>query len=260
MKLYFRQYGSGSPVIILHGLFGQSDNWITIAQRMANHYSVYLPDLRNHGQSPHSPLLSYPLMTGDLLGLLEDQQLVDPILVGHSMGGKVAMTFALEYPEKVKKLVVVDISPRKYPDRKIHSKVMAKMLALNLEAFKTRTEVQNYLQDDIADERIRMLILKNLNYKSGKLAWRLNLEAIANSMDFLFDKIESKNVFTKPTLFIKGGNSDYLGDSDEVLIHNFFPEAAIIEIPGASHWVHSDAPGEICKVLGAFLGNECSFP
>jgi esterase len=260
MQLFFRQYGSGKPVIILHGLFGQSDNWITVARRMAGHFSVFIPDLRNHGQSPRSPLLSYPAMADDLQEFIEDHQLADPILIGHSMGGKVAMTYTLEHPDMIAKLVIIDISPRKYPERNIHSQVLTYMLDLDLEAIKTRSEAEKILSGKIQEDRIRMFILKNLYYKlPGHLAWRLNLDAIAGSLDGLFEGITAEGVFTHPTLFIRGGLSDYIQDSDIPRIKSLFPAAQIALIPAASHWVHSDAPKELCKVLSLFLEKECDF-
>jgi pimeloyl-ACP methyl ester carboxylesterase len=176
------------------------------------------------------------------------------------MGGKVAMTYALENPENVKKLVVIDISPRKYPERLTHTQIISQMLSVDLEKVTTRTEVEKIIEARITDARVRMFILKNLYYKlHGKLAWRLNLEAINQSMDLIFDGIASENKYPGPTLFIKGGKSDYILDSDLPLITGLFPEAVIKTITGASHWVHADAPEELCALLSNFLERECVF-
>ena len=261
MKLFYRSIGSGPPLIILHGLFGQSDNWLTIARRIAERYTVFLPDMRNHGQSPHAPVHSYPAMSDDLWEFMEDLSIVDPVLIGHSMGGKTAMTFALEHPGKVQKLVIIDISPRKYPERNIHTQVITQMMSLELDELGTRTEVEKVLEKKVPDTRIRMFILKNLYYKTpGKLGWRLNLEAINNNLDQLFDGIHSNARYSGPTLFVRGGNSDYIVDEDIPLIRSCFPDSVIQTIPGASHWVHADAPGPLCSVLGNFLGKECPYP
>ena len=260
MKLFFREFGQGHPAIILHGLFGQSDNWVTVGRRIADQFHVYIPDQRNHGQSPHTSIHSFPAMADDLAEFIEDHDIENPILIGHSMGGKVAMTYALENPEKVKKLVVVDISPRKYPERITHTQVISQMLNIDLENTATRGEVEKILNLRITDTRVRMFIMKNLYYKiHGKLAWRLNLDAINQSMDLLFDGIRSENLYKGPTLFIRGGKSDYVPDDDITLITSLFPEAVIKTISGASHWVHADAPEELCYLLSEFLERECKF-
>ena len=260
MKLFFREFGTGQPVILLHGLFGQSDNWVTVGRRIADQFHVYIPDQRNHGQSPHTSIHSFPAMADDLAEFIEEHSIENPILIGHSMGGKVAMTYALENLGLVKKLVVIDISPRKYPERTTHTQVISEMMRIDLENIATRTEVEKILDARISDSRVRMFILKNLYYKiHGKLAWRLNLEAINQSMDLLFDGISSENQYTGPTLFIRGGKSDYVLDSDFPLIKSMFPEVIIKTISGATHWVHADAPEELCYLLSGFLGRECQF-
>ena len=176
------------------------------------------------------------------------------------MGGKVAMTYALENPEKIKKLAIIDISPRKYPERITHTQVISQMMSIDVEKVTTRGEVEKILDSKISDSRVRMFIMKNLYYKlHGKLAWRLNLEAINQSMDLLFDGIRSESQYKGPTLFVRGGNSDYVRDEDIQLIKSMFPEAVIKTIPGASHWVHADAPEELCFLLSAFLERECKF-
>ena len=260
MKLFFREFGQGQPAIILHGLFGQSDNWVTVGRRIADQFHVYIPDQRNHGQSPHTAIHSFPAMADDLEEFIEENHIKTPVLIGHSMGGKVAMTYALENPEKVKKLVIIDISPRKYPERITHTEVISHMMSIDLERITTRGEVEKILESMITDSRVRMFIMKNLYYKiHGKLAWRLNLEAINQSMDLLFDGIRSENQYKGPTLFVRGGNSDYVPDEDIPLIKSMFPEAVIETIPGASHWVHADAPEELCYHLSGFLERECTY-
>jgi esterase len=260
MKLFYRVFGEGQPVIILHGLFGQSDNWVTVGRRISDQFHVFIPDQRNHGQSPHSSIHSFPAMADDLTEFIEENQIENPVLIGHSMGGKVAMTYALENPQKVKKLVVVDISPRKYAERITHTQVITQMMSIDLDQIKTRGDVEKILDSKISDARVRMFIMKNLYYKlHGKLAWRLNLETINQSMDLLFDGIQSENQYKGPTLFIRGGMSDYVPDEDIPLIKSMFPEAIIKTISGASHWVHADAPEELCYLLSGFLERECTY-
>jgi esterase len=260
MKLYYREFGEGQPAIILHGLFGQSDNWVTVGRRIADQFHVYIPDQRNHGQSPHTSIHSFPAMADDLTEFIEDHKIENPVIIGHSMGGKVAMTYSLENPGNVRKLVVIDISPRKYPERVIHTQVISQMMSIDIENIKTRTEVEKILDSRISDSRVRMFIMKNLYYKiHGKLAWRLNLDAINQSMDLLFDGISSDSQYPGPTIFIRGGNSDYVTDADIALIKSMFPEAVIKTISGASHWVHADSPEELCFLLSGFLERECKF-
>jgi pimeloyl-ACP methyl ester carboxylesterase len=260
MKLFFREFGEGQSAIILHGLFGQSDNWVTVGRRIADQFHVYIPDQRNHGQSPHTTIHSFPAMADDLAEFIEYHHIENPVLIGHSMGGKVAMTYTLENPEKVAKLIVVDISPRQYTERITHTQVISQMLSIDLEKITTRGEVEKILDSRIADSKVRMFILKNLYYKiHGKLAWRLNLEVINQSMDLLFDRISSESQYKGPTLFIRGGKSDYIPEEDIPLIKSMFPEAIIKTISGASHWVHADAPEELCFLLSGFLERECKF-
>lgn len=254
MKLFYRHFGQGSPVIVLHGLFGQSDNWLSIGKRLAEHFSVFIPDMRNHGQSAHSSSLSYQAMSDDILEFIDENNIVNPIIIGHSMGGKAAMHFTLEHPHLVKKLAVIDISLRKYPERRIHTHIVSTMLSLTLSSFTTRQEVEKALIEKIDNERIRMFILKNLYYKHhGKLAWRLNLDAINNSLDMLFDAVDVPGTFDKEVLFVRGEKSDYIPDEDVGLIKRSFPKAEIITISGATHWVHADAPDELFGILAEFL-------
>lgn len=261
MKLFYRQFGEGQPLIILHGIFGISDNWVTLGKRLADKFSVYIPDMRNHGQSPHNPTFNYMAMADDLMEFIEAHQLAHPMIIGHSMGGKVAMTFALEHPEMVDKLAIVDISPRKYPGRDVHFEMISAMMAVNFETAGTREEVEAQLEKSIPDKRIRLFVMKNLYRKTKHtFGWRLNLEAISANMDYVFDGIQSTGIYKGPALFIRGGKSDYINDTDAELIHQYFPEANIRTIENASHWVHADAPDALCRLFSLFFGKECSLP
>ena len=259
MKLFYRQFGEGQPVIILHGLFGLSDNWVSIGKRIATKFAVYLPDLRNHGQSSHSSTFNYPAMTDDLLEFIEEHNLTNPILTGHSMGGKVAMNFALDHPTMLAQLIVIDISPRRYPARSMHSDIINAMLSVNLSDVTSRNQVEALLQKSLSDNRIRQFILKNLYYRAPhKLDWRPNLAAINDNLVEIFDGITTGRTFNKPATFIRGGLSDYITTDDEFLIRKMFPLAQIKTIPSATHWVHADAPMELCRLLSASLGKECT--
>lgn len=260
MKLFFRQFGEGNPVIILHGLFGLSDNWVTIGKKIAAEFAVYIPDQRNHGQSAHSQTFNYQALTEDLLEFIEENKLADPVLIGHSMGGKVAMNFALDHPSLVKQLVIIDISPVRYPARGVHSDIINAMLSVNLQQVSTRSQVEVLLQKALPDIHIRQFILKNLYYRSPKvLDWRPDLVSINNNLDDIFDFIKGERIFSKTVLFVRGGLSDYIRSGDESLIRIMFPKAEIKTIPSATHWVHADAPMELCRLLSASLGKDCTF-
>jgi len=261
MKLYFKHYGSGQPVIILHGVFGISDNWVSIGRKIAEKFSVYIPDQRNHGKSPHSATFNYFAMSDDLLEFIRTHELEKPILIGHSMGGKVAMTFTLEHPEMVEKLVVVDISPRKYPGRNVHFEMIEAMMAVDLDKVETREQVEDQLKSSIPSTRIRLFVMKNLYRKTRHtFDWRLNLPAISANMDFIFEGVQSTDTYTGPVLFVKGGKSDYIQEEDYPLINKMFPNVEIETIEGASHWVHAEAPDELCALFSRFLGKECIAP
>lgn len=261
MKLFYRHYGQGQPLIILHGIFGVSDNWVTLGKKLAEKFSVYIPDQRNHGQSPHSVTFNYFALADDLLEFIKEHKLEKPMIIGHSMGGKVAMTFALEHPEMVEKLIVVDISPRKYPGRNVHFDMISAMMEVDFDKIQTREEVEQQLAGSIPNKRIRLFVMKNLYRKTRQsFDWRLNLEAISANMDYVFDGVESSDVYTGPVLFIRGGKSDYIQDIDIPLISRLFPNHRLQTIEKASHWVHAEAPEELCRLFSMFLGKECIAP
>ncbi len=258
MKLFSRKYGSGEPVIILHGLFGISDNWVTHAKRLAEKYQVLVPDLRNHGQSPHSSTFNYFAMVDDLLEFMKDNKLEKAMIIGHSMGGKVAMNFALEHPYMVQKLVVIDISPRPYNTRSMHEDIIAAMQSVNFDEADYRQDVEEQLKPLIKSQRIRWFILKNLyRLNRGRLAWRINISDIAANMENIAAGMEFDGAFPGPSMFVRGSESDYITEKDEELILKYFPNAFIETIDGAAHWVHADAPDELCNLLSSFFGKEC---
>lgn len=260
MELFFQKFGieKDQSVIILHGLFGISDNWVSYGKQLAKAgYEVFIPDQRNHGRSEHSDDFNYLALTNDLYDFIDAEEIENPILIGHSMGGKVAMRYAVSYPELVKKLIVVDIAPKEYGPRKHHLSIIKTMLEVNLNNANNRTEVANFLTKGIADKRIRQFILKNLYRKNkNEFEWRLNLDAISDNLEKMFDGIPEGTTYTGESLFIKGGNSDYLLTSDYDQIYNFFPAARIITINNATHWVHADAPEEFYNLTSQFLQQE----
>lgn len=254
MKLFYRQFGSGKPIIILHGLFGMSDNWVSIGKQLSEHFEVYIPDMRNHGQSPHDDVFSFSAMADDVLELIDDNHLGNVTLIGHSMGGKVAMLLALNHGDKVDRLMVIDISPGKYPVRHSQQQVVEAMQRVSLTGITSRKGIEDQLVHSISDFRTRQLIMKNL-FRTGNntFAWRLNLEAIHHNMDKLFDSVESDSTFGKPVLFIRGGQSDYINNDDRGKIRKLFPDTTLETIPQAGHWVHADAPVELLKIMNDFM-------
>lgn len=260
MKLFYRHFGEGQPVIILHGIFGISDNWVTIGRKLAEKFSVYILDLRNHGQSPHSDTFNYFAMMDDLSEFIDEQGLVNPILIGHSMGGKLAMYFALENPEVVERLIVVDISMREYPARTQHVNMIHAMLDVDFDRVNRREEVEEQLVERIPSKAIRLFVMKNLERVDKTVfKWRINLQALSDNLEHVFEGVNHPGVFENPTLFIRGGKSDYILDADWDKIEQHFPEAHLETIAEASHWVHAEAPEHLCSLMSRFTGKTCAY-
>ncbi len=255
MKLFFREYGQGQPLIILHGIFGMSDNWVSFAHSIQDRYHVFIPDQRNHGRSPHDPTFNYFAMCADLGEFINEHDLKNPIILGHSMGGKVAMTFALENPEVPAALIIADISLRSYDGSHRHLDMIDAMMAIDLDAVESRREIDQQLAATIKAKRVRQFAMKNLYHRphGGGFGWRLNLEAISLNIDEVFEGIHSTATFDKPTLFIRGADSDYVSYDDFDQIYRNFPNADIKTIEHASHWLHADQPEEFLKVFDDFV-------
>lgn len=263
MKLFYRKYGEAGaqPLIILHGLFGASDNWVSYSRRIADEgFEVYAVDQRNHGQSPKSSVFNYLALTDDLYDFIEEHGIENPVLMGHSLGGKVAMRFTLENPELVKRLVVVDISLKAYPPRYQHLKIINAIRAVDPTQIKSRHEAEEKFANLIPETRVRQFVLKNLHRISQNgFEWRLNIEGIASNLDEMFDGIDVDEIFTKPTLFVKGGNSDYILLEDFPHIRKNFPRAEIITIDGTSHWVQVEAPERFFQLTSGFMSGQPSW-
>jgi pimeloyl-ACP methyl ester carboxylesterase len=254
MKLFYRQFGAGKPLVILHGLFGISDNWVSLGRQLAEHYSVYLPDLRNHGQSPHSAVFDFPALEGDLLEFTEENGLDEIYLLGHSLGGKTAMFFALHNPGIVKKLIVADISLRPSPPNREHQMLINAMLAVDFTRAASRSDVERQLEPMVASRKLRQFLLKNVYWRDKtSLDWRLNLKSINENLLSVFEGVQASGTFNGPALFIRGGNSEYVRDEDIGEIKMRFPGAEVKTIANASHWVHADAPGEFFELVAGFL-------
>lgn len=256
MELYSREFGQGNPVIILHGLFGFSDNWQTIAKGLADSHLVVTPDLRNHGRSPHVASHSYPEMAEDLKVFMETHWMFSAALIGHSMGGKVAMQLALSHPDMVERLVVVDIAPDRAEDN--HSHIFDALLGMDLSKMKTRQEAEAYLSERISEVGTRQFLLKNITREDdGTFTWKMNLPVLWEHFDDILAPVHpDASVFDKPTLFVRGSRSNYIRDAEIPHIKTLFPQAEFVTIEGAGHWVHADKPGELLAVLKGFLGSK----
>ncbi len=247
--------GEGQPMIILHGFLGMGDNWKTLGNKFAEAgYEVHLIDQRNHGRSPHTNEMSYPVMAKDIKEYCEKNHLENIILLGHSMGGKVAMFAAVDFGSLIEKLVVVDISPKYYSPH--HQEILDALTALEEKAFTSRGEAEDFLADYIEDEGTRLFLLKNLYRKNGKiLSLRLNLEVLKEKVNEVGEALPAGKQFDKPVLFIKGGRSNYITSEDKPLIELHFPNAQIKEISGAGHWVHAEKMNEFYKEIVNFISN-----
>lgn len=255
MKLFYHTLGEGPPLVILHGLFGISDNWMTIGKELAHKYRVIIPDLRNHGRSSHAEAFGYFPMMEDLLEMLEELEIKSVILLGHSMGGKLAMHFAVQYPEMVQKLIVVDISPRQTRVRQTHLRMLHAMNSIDFNQIKSRQEVELILADYIETEALRLFVMKNLiRIDRTRLAWRINLGAIERNIDEIMEGLPAGSGCAHPTLFISGGDSDYITGDDMPVIRMMFPHHQMVTIPEAGHWIHADQPEKFMLRLQEFLG------
>ncbi len=254
MKLFYRKFGQGKPLIILHGLFGQSDNWNTLGKQFSqNGFEVYLVDQRNHGLSPHSDEWNYPAMSDDILELIIDSKLENVLLLGHSMGGKSAMHFAVHHCEKISKLVVADIAPKKYPESNMD--IIEGLISVDLIKLQSRKEVEGELGKLISETATKQLLLKNLYWKDeGKLAWRFNLKVINDNRDTVGETfILGNKSCSAPTLFLRGEKSNYILDADFKNIKTFFPAAELKSIADAGHWLHTDKSKEFFETAKEFL-------
>jgi esterase len=255
MELYYREYGEGQPIVILHGLLGISDNWVGFARRLAEEgYRILIPDQRNHGQSPHHPVLNYYALTDDLSEYIETHHLAKPIILGHSMGGKVAMRYTLEHPGAVDRLIVVDTSLRTYFRFNYHLRLIDAMLSVDFNEAGTRQDVEVKLAERIKDDRLVQFLMKNLYWKEkGKLGWRPDLQAISYHVDAMYDGVFYSTRFDRPALFVRGGLSDYILEEDIPAIIQNFPQAIIKTISRGTHWVHADEPEEFYQLVAEFL-------
>jgi len=252
VKLHSKIYGEGYPLIILHGLFGMSDNWATHAKILAQHgWQVHAVDQRNHGRSPHHPEHGYDVMAADLEAYIIEHALEKPVILGHSMGGKTVMNFAVRMPAMIRAMIVVDIAPKAYPIH--HQGFIDAMRSVDFSLARSRKEVESALISRIDSPGIIAFFMKSLYWKTKEeLAWRFNLDALEANLSMVGEPLEH-GYFDAPSLFIAGGTSGYVLASDHDAIYDLFPNAEILSIPEAGHWVHAEAREEFSKMLLEFL-------
>ena len=264
MKLFCRRYGEGPPLVILHGLYGSSDNWMTIARNISSHYTVYLPDQRNHGKSPHDDLHDYQSMSNDLFELVTEYKLGSFFLAGHSMGGKTAVNFALKWPGMINGLAILDISP--FTDyaslsasRNQHKNILSVILETDIASAKSRKEIEELLSVSISSEKERKVIMKNIQRDADKrFSWKLNAQSLLKNLDMILEginrqAIDDLRVTGFPVIFLKGEKSDYLNPEDYSYIMRLFPAAEFRVIRNAGHWLHVDNPEAVTETLIGLL-------
>ena len=244
--------GSGFPLIILHGYFGMGDNWKSQANNLSEDFEVHLVDQRNHGRSFHSDEFSYELMVQDLKHYFEVKNIDKAIVLGHSMGGKTAMLFAVEYPELVEKLVVADIAPKYYAPH--HHTIIDALNSVDFSILKLRTEVDDILKQSIAEEGVRQFLLKNVYRKTKtEMAFRFNLKSLTENNPEVGEALPAYTTYNGEVLFLRGEKSNYILDDDFALISAHFENAKIETVSNAGHWLHAENPSEFYNKLIAFI-------
>ncbi|WP_066223622.1 alpha/beta fold hydrolase [Formosa haliotis] len=253
MQLHSNIIGEGTAFVILHGFLGMSDNWKTLGLRFSEHnYQVHLVDQRNHGRSFHSDDFSYEVLAEDLKAYCDEHHLKNIVLLGHSMGGKTAMLFASKYPEYISKLLVADISPRFYPVH--HDAILNGLGALDFSEIKSRGAADKALAQYVPDLGTRQFLLKNLYWvEQGQLGLRINVEALTEHVSEVGEALPIHAQFDGETLFLRGDKSEYIALQDESIIKTHFPNAKIVTIKNAGHWLHAENPEDFFQAVIHFI-------
>jgi len=253
MILHSQIFGAGKPFLILHGFLGMGDNWKTLGRKFAElEYEVHLIDQRNHGRSFHDDAFGYDIMAEDIKTYCSEKKLTNIVLLGHSMGGKTAMQFAVNHPEKVSKLIVADIGPKAYPLH--HQDILKALSSLDFSIIKSREEADNVLSEYIPELGTRLFLLKNLyRPERDKFGLRINLPVLSENIEAIGKAIPPDSHYDGPTLFLGGSKSSYILPTDELNIKNHFPKAQIKTISNAGHWLHAENPTEFYQYVTNFL-------
>lgn len=252
MQLNFKKYGEKGPnLVIIHGIFGSLDNWHTVAQELGTRHQVYTLDMRNHGRSPHSNAMSIKLMVEDVKKFCENCDLDQIYLIGHSMGGKVAMAFAQTYPELLEKLIVVDIAPKTY--KAAHHPYFDAYKTIDLSKINNRKELDAAFMPYEKNFAVRQFLMKNIvSNGTGSYQLKINVQGIQNGYEEIVGSLTLGTIHT-PTLFIKGANSNYITAQDESQISRHFSDYHIQSIPNSGHWVHAENRIDFIKALDEFI-------
>lgn len=255
MELFYRQYGKGSPLLILHGLLGLSDNWVSIANKLSNNFHVIIPDLRNHGQSFHADEMNYDVLANDVIELCFNLNIDKCSIIGHSMGGKTAVNITHKIPTLIDKLIIVDIGVGETVKNAANMNfLLSRIHNLNIEQFHERSQIANYLDNNGFDKKILQLLLKNIYFNENKQAmWRFNWKIIIQHIDNILAALNLTHVIDNKALFIKGSLSDYLDDRAIREIYQWFTDVAVVQIPNAGHWVHADNSNAFINEVLYFL-------
>lgn len=254
MKLYYREEGSGYPLLILHGLYGASDNWLPIAHLLSPFFQVILPDLRNHGHSPHHPEHTYAALSDDVAELIDSLHLpVKPHIAGHSMGGKVVMCLLLQNPSLIGQSIILDIAPKNYPLSEEHKRLFNIFHTTALQPFTSYDAIKKHLAPLLPSEQEQQIILKNIQKKGKNFDWKINTEALYNHRHALcqWPHELSDLQYNRPVLFVKGENSPYISSPEE--LKNNFPAALLSTLPDTSHWLHTEQPEKLAKLIRTYL-------
>ena len=263
MELFYRKTGNGSPLVIIHGLYGSSDNWINIGKRLSEKYTVYMLDQRNHGRSPFADSHTYNDLRNDLEEFFEQHNIEKATLLGHSMGGKIAMWFAADFPEKVEKLVIADIAPKDYLLLKdnsqfyLHQNILLAMQEIDFSTITSRKDIDDFMAEKLDDSRIRQFLLKNVakDKTTKQYKWRVNAEVLYDYLEEIVSGVNRNRLDDRipitgyPVIFIRGMLSKYILPEDEILIKEIYPDSRIIDIPEAGHWLHAEQPDKFMQAV-----------
>lgn len=270
MELFFREEGKeGKNIVIVHGLYGSSDNWLTVGKKLGVNHHIYLIDQRNHGHSPNSDIHTYEAMKEDLAEFFGKHNLTKAIVIGHSMGGKTAMMFAADYPELTEKLVVVDIAPKDYfglgenSQYYQHQHILQTLMEVqnNCDQFKSRDDIAKFLKIKLDSKELVQFLLKSVyrDKETGQFRCRLNIDILNDSLDEIISGVNERYfsdripILNYPVLFIKGEKSGYIQEDDLSLIRKIYPEVQIKRIPQAGHWLHAEQPKLFMEALQSFI-------
>jgi len=252
MDLHYEKYGDNpQKLIILHGLFGSADNWTSIGKQLSRKFTVFLIDQRNHGKSDHDVIWDYSVMADDLKEFIVKHDIVNPIIMGHSMGGKTAMKFACTYPDLLEKLIVVDICPKYYPVH--HRTIIEGLQSVAKQKVSSRKQADQILQEYIPELPVRQFLIKNLLRGETSMTWRMNLDVIDNNIENVGTPLLDTEKNNVPTLFIRGSNSDYILDTDKQLMSKHFSKSTLETVENAGHWLHAEQPKMFLTLVEKFI-------